>query len=166
MSDFDAKLRRLVDVDEIKRLKYDYCRFNDGGWPDQPVSHRGPSHELFTEDGIWDGRPVAGYAEGREAIRKLFDAFAVLPLAYHAVMNPVIEVDGDRATGHWHLIACGEAVKGESSLTIGGYEDVYVRTPAGWRIKSMRCVWGRRMVAPADWGQMMEHILPKVAEGT
>jgi len=26
---------------------------------------------------------------------------------------------------------------------VAGYEDEYVRTPEGWRIKLMRVIWGR-----------------------
>jgi len=64
MSDLEANIRYLLDLEEIKKLKYRYCRYNDGGWYGQPLSHQGPSHELFTEDGIWDGSPIAK-AEGR-----------------------------------------------------------------------------------------------------
>jgi hypothetical protein len=142
MNTLEQKMQHLLDLEEIKMLKYKYCRHNDGGWAGQPLSHQGPSAELFTEDGVWDGRPIV-IAEGREAIRKLFSDFAALPMAYHAVMNPIIEINGDTAKGHWHLIAGGVSLDGESTFALSGYEDEYVRTPAGWRIKVMRVIWGR-----------------------
>lgn len=150
MSDLEARLQHLLDLEEIKKLKYLYCRYNDGGWHGQPVSHQGPSHELFTEDGVWDGSPIVK-AEGREEIRKLFDHFAKQPMAYHAVMNPIIEIEGDFARGHWHLIAAGRLPDDSSTLGVGGYEDEYVRTPDGWRIKLMRVIWGRGTALPEGW---------------
>jgi hypothetical protein len=148
----DPEIQTLLDIQAIKTLKYRYCRDNDGGWPEQPKSHQGPSADLFTEDGVWDGRPLGPIAVGREAVRQLFKDFAGLPMAYHAVMNPMIEVEGDFATGHWHLIAGGVGLDGGSTLTIGGYEDEYVRTAQGWRIKSMRVIAGRITVLPEGWG--------------
>jgi hypothetical protein len=150
MTELERKIQYLVDLEEIKKLKYLYCRYNDGGWTGQPLSHQGPSHELFTEDGVWDGSPMV-VARGRDQIRKLFDEFAKLPLAYHAVMNPIIEIDGDVARGHWHLIGGGLGLDGGAILGISTYEDEYVRTPDGWRIKLMRVVWGRTTILPASW---------------
>lgn len=152
MSDLEANIRHLLDLEEIKKLKYLYCRYNDGGWRSQPVSHQGPSHELFTEDGVWDGSPIVK-AEGREEIRKLFDHFAQQPMAYHAVMNPIIEIDRDFARGHWHLVAAGILPDDGSTLAMAGYEDEYVRTPAGWRIKRMTVIWGRGVVLPQKWSE-------------
>jgi SnoaL-like domain len=157
MNDLEANIQRLLDLEEIKMLKYKYCHYNDGGWSAQPVSHQGPSADLFTEDGVWDGRPVV-MAEGREAIRNLFASFASLPMAYHAVTNPIIEIAGDTAKGHWHLIGGGIGLSNASSLGIGGYEDEYVRTPQGWRVRLMRVIWGRRTIVPNGW----EEATPKV----
>jgi hypothetical protein len=150
MTDLEKKIQFLTDLEEIRMLKYRYCRYNDGGWLEQPLSHQGPSADLFTEDGVWDGRPAA-YAAGREEIRKLFAAFAERPMAYHSVLNPMIEIDGDTARAHWHLIAAGVGPGGDSSLAIAGYDDEYVRTPQGWRIKVMRVIWGRRTDVTTGW---------------
>ncbi len=154
----DAKLQYLLDLEEIKMLKHKYCRYNDGGWPAQPISHQGPSADLFTEDAVWDGSPVAK-AEGREAIRKLFASFAALPMAYHAVTNPIIEINGDKATGHWHLIGGGVGLTKSSSFSIGGYEDEYVRTPQGWRIKLMRVLWGPRVALSPGWSEGVPNVV-------
>ena len=54
----------------------------------------------------------------------------------HIVANHVIERSAEGATGRSYLLAIGV---GGSPTTIerqGGYEDVYVKTPAGWRFKS------------------------------
>jgi hypothetical protein len=157
MKTLEAKIQYLLDLEEIKKLKYQYCRHNDGGWTGQPKSHQGPSADLFTEDGVWDGQPLV-IAKGREEIRKLFAGMASLPMAYHAVMNPMIDIDGDRAKAHWHLIGGGVSLDGSSTVGFSGYEDEYVRTSQGWRIKLMRVIWGR-IRTPADGWQ---EALPKV----
>lgn len=107
---------------------------------------------VFTEDGVWDGSPIVK-AEGRAEIRKLFDHFAEQPMAYHVVTNPIIEIEGDFARAHWHLIGAGRMPDDSSILGMGGYEDEYVRTPEGWRIKLMRVIWGRGTKLPHGWGQ-------------
>ena len=80
-----------------------------------------------------------------------FDHFAEQPMAYHAVMNPIIEIEGDFARAHWHLIGAGRLPDDSSILGVGGYEDEYVRTPDGWRIKLMRVIWGRGANLPEGW---------------
>lgn len=147
----DPAIQYLLDLEEIKMLKYKYCRDNDGGWPAQPLSHQGPSADLFTEDAVWDGRPLA-IAEGREEIRKLFDSFADLfKVAYHAVTNPIIEIKGDTATGHWHVINGGMA-HGNATLSLNGYEDEYARTADGWRFKRVKVNLGPRSPMGERWG--------------
>jgi SnoaL-like protein len=158
MKTLEAKIQYLLDLEEIKQLKYQYCRLNDGGWARQPKSHQGPSADLFTEDGVWDGRPLV-IAKGREEIRKLFAGMAALPMAYHAVMNPMIEINGDNAKAHWHLIAGGIALDGTSMISFYGYEDEYVRMPEGWRIKLMRVIWGRTTVPPDGWREVMPNVV-------
>lgn len=162
MKKLEEKIQYLYDLEEIKMLLYRYCRYNDGGWPEQPLSHQGPSAELFTEDGVWDGAPVAK-AEGRAQIRRLFASFASLPMAYHAVLNPIIEIDGDTAKGHWHRIGGGIGSDNRSSLGIGGYEDDYVRTPEGWRIRRMKVLWGRRTALPNGWVESFPTVVERAA---
>lgn len=149
----EARLRVLEDRDEIARLKACYCMFNDGGWA-------GPTHDridevvaLFTPDAVWDGGPVAGRAVGRENIRALFTAFQVVPFLIHNVMNPIIDIDGDRATGHWHAIIPGTDAAGQALWTFGMYKDEYVRTSEGWRFS--RVVFEPAVNSPYEqgWGK-------------
>ena len=157
----EEDVRRLLDLEEIKSLKYRYCHYNDGGWPTQPRSHQGPSVDLFTEDGVWDGRPVLPIAQGQAELRDLFGRFAsMFPMAYHAVMNPLIEIDGDTAHAHWHIMSAGESPKGRASLSISTYEDDYVRTPSGWRVRRMRLVAGRSTVLPNSWRNVADLAAP------
>jgi hypothetical protein len=145
IADLQRELRRLDDIEAIRLLKYAYCRFNDGGWPDQGPSHMGPTADLFVEDGVWDGRPVAPRSEGRGAIRQMIaDYRSLAPFAIHNVFNPEIEIDGDAATGRWKALIVSTLGDGRSALGFGEYRDEYVRTPGGWRFKSLRFIQIKR----------------------
>ncbi len=90
LEDIDRRLRAIQDIEEIKRLKASYSSYCDDNYDADRIAN------LFTEDAIWDGG-IRGTAEGRDEIRNFFiRASHRLPLAVHMVMNPIIEVDGDR----------------------------------------------------------------------
>ena len=95
MSDLEARIRRLEDIETIKQLKARYCAACDDGYdPDRLAS-------LFTEDALWDGGNTFGVAQGRDAIHRHFaGASARVTIARHQVMNPIIDMEGDSATGH------------------------------------------------------------------
>jgi hypothetical protein len=159
MTDCDADLRDTVqwlkDLEEIKQLKYRYGRYCDGGWEHKGGSHMGPIADLFVEDGVWDARPDMPIAQGREAIAKLFVEFRKIPFASHHMMNPIIEIDGDTAKGYWRLIGGGEMPgRAGGALFLNGYEDEYVRTPQGWRIKYCYNVTGRVATLSSGWEEL------------
>ena len=134
----EERIRILEDQQEIAKLKARYVNWNDGGW-------KGPTHtnpqavaDMFVEDGVWDGRPSTGYAQGRAEIKKLFETFGAVPFIVHYVTNPIIEVNGDTATGNWHALVT-MTVPGDQALwSLGLYLEEYVRTPEGWKFKSLR----------------------------
>jgi hypothetical protein len=133
----EARLQALEDRDEIARLKARYCRLNDGGWNGPTHAHIDEVTDLFVEDAVWDGGPVAGRSVGRDNIRALFTAFQIVPFIIHNVMNPIIDIDGDVATGDWHAIIPGTDAQGQALWTFGVYKECYVRTLQGWRVSSM-----------------------------
>ena len=54
---------------------------------------------------------------------------------------PVVELDGDRATGKQHFIFVAQATH---DMRLGWYNDEYVRTPDGWRIRSRSTTFMRK----------------------
>jgi len=54
----------------------------------------------------------------------------------HIVANHVITPSPEGATGKSYLLAIGVGADPTTIERQGGYEDVYVRTPDGWRFKS------------------------------
>ena len=150
----EQRVQVIEDRDEIVKLKARYVNYNDGGW-------KGPTHtnpqavaDMFVEDGVWDGRPSSGYAVGRSAIKQLFEAFQVVPFIVHYVTNPIIEVDGDLATGHWHALVTMTMPDQQALWTLGLYIDKYVRTPDGWKFKSLRFDTASTAPYELGWAKM------------
>lgn len=94
---------------------------------------------VFTEDceldygeiGCWHGiDDVTGFMQ---------QAHAMAGHTLHRISNQVIAVDGDRAEARSYvdaLIMIGDTASGVNG--IGYYDDVLVRTDAGWRIARRR----------------------------
>ncbi len=132
MTDLEARIQRLEDIEAIKQLKAQYCAACDDGYDADRLA------SLFTSDAVWDGGGTFGVADGREAIRRHFQgASRRVTIARHQVMNPIITVDGDTATGHWLLFQpCTNAdSQGEQAMWLAAtYADTYARAGASWLI--------------------------------
>jgi hypothetical protein len=136
-SALEQRVQALEDRNAIADLQARYVNYNDGGWS-------GPTHQspravadLFIADGVWEGPMNAVRAEGAVAIEELFTQFQVIPFIVHFVMNPLIEIDGDEARAEWHAIVTTTTPDRQALLTLGRYHNTYVRTPAGWRYRTM-----------------------------
>ena len=110
--------------DEIRDLLARYTWYFDTGRGEDWAS-------LFTDDGqlvVGDGPPVAG----RAALEEM--AANVKPGSmHHFIVNPAIEVDGDRATCHCSLLLS----QGQPpTFTMAGrYEDELARVDGRWRFR-------------------------------
>lgn len=133
--DLAKRLQVLEDIEAIKKLKAQYCAYCDAGYDPDGIAG------LFTENAIWDGGTF-GKHEGRAAIHTFFaGAPKVIPFAVHNVMNPIIEVDGDKATGQWYLFQpCTMSGPAGDQATWGAakYSDDYARVGGEWRIHHLR----------------------------
>ena len=128
----EAAIRRLLDAEAIRALKYRYAALCDSGYPADELA------ALFNDDAVWHGEPFGRY-EGREAIRAFFaDTLDMLRFAVHYLTNPVIEVDGDAATGSWYLWEPAVArPTGQAYWLMAGYSDRYRREADGWKFADM-----------------------------
>ena len=136
MSDDKGRsMRDLAAIEDIRRLKHTYMQYCDLGYPPDKL---GP---LFTDDAVWTSE-IFGRHEGRSAIETFFGGVSNdIVFAAHLALNPIIEVNGDTATGLWRLwMPCTIMEDGEpvARLMLGEYDEAY------------RCVDGRWLFTKVD----------------
>ena len=134
MHSVEERLQKLEDVESIRRLKMRYARFCDAGYEAAGIA------SLFTEDGVWDGRPRFGKVEGRAKIERFFDrASEALTYARHFIVSPMIDVaaDGKSATGSWYLVQPA-TWRGRPIWLAGSYDDTYVKRGDEWLFRSLQ----------------------------
>lgn len=92
---------------------------------------------LFTPDGTF-GTQAKGTAQLAELAAKTNKERSGPAFARHFVTNVMIKPSPEGATGRSYLVALdiSEARKPTTILHGGHYDDVYVKTSQGWRIKS------------------------------
>lgn len=99
--------------------------------------------DLFTTDGVLVGRAVP-FSQGREQLAALgrLGRSAQNPggtlQVRHFAMNHVITPTADGATGRQYLavIMPGDGQEKPGSVNQGGrFDDIYAKTPQGWRFK-------------------------------
>jgi hypothetical protein len=135
----EARLRALEDIEEIRKLKARYCAACDDSHNPTTLG------TLFAGHAVWEATGV-GRAEGRAAIQALLGGIgrsgAIRNSAHHAI-NPIVDVDGDRATGHWRLIMLYTGYRRDGSpqfrRIIGWYREKYVRIEGRWQFEHLFC---------------------------
>jgi hypothetical protein len=130
------RIDRLESIEAIRELKARYCAHCDDSYAPDAIA------ALFTEDAVWDAGEKFGTYRGREAIRAFFAGVSkTITFAAHLVLNPIIEVDGDRARGRWRLIMpCTMVENGvvEARWMVSSYDDRFVRRNGAWLFRSLR----------------------------
>lgn len=144
-NDTEARLQRLEDIEAIKNLKHRYCLLCDNDYEPDGLA------VLFTEDAVWDGGPF-GYFDGRDAIKEFFAGCSdVIKFAIHHVTNPIIEVDGDTATGHWYLWQPMVMHDADRTLWLAArYQDSYRREDGVWKFAHVKITV--RLMSPYEDG--------------
>jgi len=131
------------DYLEIEQLMYRYAHAID------TCSNDGYDYaDLYTDDGVFvDYFTDEGFAQsglvravGREALARASGGGdrACKNVGWkdwsHLMINPMITPTEDGATGRVYAVVIG-ALGPDHTRRFGGYEDEYVRTADGWRIK-------------------------------
>jgi len=129
--DGEARVRDLEAIQEIMNLEADYCYAADAQDPDAYA-------RVFAQDGVLDVGPFGGRIAGKEAIREFCrTAFpATVGFMMHCLHNPRITVSGDKAKArfYWQAAVTWKATN-EAVWQAGSYDDEFVRTNEGWKIK-------------------------------
>jgi len=130
LSDLEARIRALEDLEAIKRLKYKYFYHIDKGLWDE-------IGDCFAEDGAAD-YVESGVIQGKAAITKFFkeNVAPAYSMCVHQGHNPEIELTSDtRATGVWELEAFMVTAETNTGLWIAiFYEDEYAKEKGEWKI--------------------------------
>ena len=103
----------------------------------------------FAVDGVWDGGPALGKAEGRDEIAAQMRT-STLRFARHFFVKPLIHVAGDRAQGRWDILSPCTTADGTAHWMAGYEDDEYVRTADGWVHQRMKLT--TVFMAPATEG--------------
>jgi ketosteroid isomerase-like protein len=133
IQNLEQRITRVEDLEAVKQLKARYCEICDDDHDPKRIT------TLFTEDAIWEG-PAIGRAQGHAEIRALFEGFQQqIRFSQHMVMNPVIEIDGDRARGRWYFLGMFTFYEGNQAkwLTARYHED-YVKSSGEWKISRLQ----------------------------
>ncbi len=143
-----AQASFLEDEAELRRLVYAYARMVDRrDWSLLP--------RTFTDAARLRG---PGYVmEGHDELRAGLATIDRFSATMHFVMNQIVEIEGDRATGEVYCLANhlleerGQPVKLDMGIR---YEDRYERTPQGWRIaeRVLHLAWQQRLPLVPDAG--------------
>ena len=144
-STLETRIKIIEDIEAIKKLMFNYTYWLDYGEMDKAV-------DCFSDNAKMDIK-VRGSAEkgknpfefccvGKEAINKFYyqivhvkDRFS----ASHFILNPVVEVDGDTATGIFYLLE-PTAIK-RSMWGHGRYDIEFIRVNDKWKINLFGFLW-------------------------
>lgn len=120
--------QRISDLVEIHALCARYMSYTSRFVEDQWL-------DVFTED-------VEYSAFGTPHTLEKFPALlAAAPRGQFIGNMPVVELDGDRATGKQHFVFIDQQTH---AMRLGWYNDEYVRTGDGWRIRRRATTFMRK----------------------
>ena len=141
----EQRVRLLEDADAVKTLTARYADAVNKGWNGKMIDLEAIPH-IFATDARWTSDDF-GTTTGVDAIvADLPAATAGVSFSMHAFLNPVISVDGDGATGSW-LLWIASIHDGDPGAVYLSADITYVRTPAGWRIRTVHVHNGIRIPA-------------------
>jgi 3-phenylpropionate/cinnamic acid dioxygenase small subunit len=128
----EARLQRLEDIEEIRRVVLDYGRLLDAkDFKDYSL--------LFAENGEWDGG--FGKAVGPKAIEEMMVKMigGSGPMSrpnYHLMSSVEVEVDGDKgkAWSRWTFVMNNDESR-PALVVAGEYNDTFVREKGRWKFQ-------------------------------
>lgn len=148
---------QLLDIEAIKLLKARYCQYADSGTQADEFA------SLFTPTATLDEGDDGVYI-GRDSICKMYnDVWPYFKLNQHLVLNPIIEVDGDKARGDWRLLQLCTTVHPQGDRAFwacGYYKERYLRVEGHWMFEHVEarvhfCCDHEQGWGKAPWGELL-----------
>ena len=146
--DLEAKVQRLLDIEEIKRLKYRYFRCFDTADVEgiRDVFH--PDVTLSVVGGIYKFK-----LEGREAYLTMVreGAHAEMITQHHGHHPEIDVISPDEATGIWYLQDSVWEFRRKMHITgTAFYRERYLKVDGHWTIKDIEVERIHEIVDPID----------------
>jgi len=156
LEDLEAKIKELDDIESIKKLKATYCYLCDAGLDDPRNRDELVSH--FTQNARLDfGMGPPSQFQGTEGLKTFFGEIVPMGVSFcmHMVHNPIIDVEGDRATGRWYFEApTNNRLENDRAEWLAGtYHEEYVRENGEWKIDSIKVDWTYRTPYDEGWAK-------------
>jgi putative polyketide hydroxylase len=144
ISPLPQRLRRLEDIEAITDLTARYAAAVNQ-WSGKNLDLQAIPH-IFTADSIFENYGGAVTYGASAIAAELPEATGAVTFAMHTFLSPVIAIDGDAATSSW-LMWVASIVDNDAGAAYLGADVSYIRTPAGWRIQTVRVHNGIRLPA-------------------
>ena len=167
MEELEARVRVLEDIEEIRKLKATYCCLCDAGLGDPRNRDELISH--FTEDARVDfGLGAESKFEGKAGLEVFFGQVVpgAVSFCMHMIHDPIIEIQGDRATGKWYYEApTTDASTNRAQWMAGTYAEEYIREKGEWKFASINTKW--KYISPYDegWAKNRGELLANLEDG-
>jgi hypothetical protein len=139
----ETMVKKLLEIEEIKKLHARYTFWVDERRWDEVV-------DLFAEDAIGEwafGKAGSrGKHVGRKEIARFFKELVPKEASMfrHMVIQPVIEIDGERARAEWYMFGFGTYNLPEGATPAwmhGKYENELVKREGKWKFKHLKFVF-------------------------
>ena len=123
----EDRIRRLEDIEEIRRLRNMYHYFSNERQPER-------FREIYTDDAVpqFDKHMTI---DGLEAIVTALGNVPARTMIKQFIHSHQIDVDGDEASAFAYLDA-RYGQDGTSLIVAARYDEKYRRTARGWRIST------------------------------
>ncbi len=166
LEELEARITVLEDIEAIRKLKATYCYLCDAGLEDEKNLNELLSH--FSKDAKVDfGLGPASKFEGPDGLRTFLGDVVpgAVSFCIHMVHNPIIEVEGDRATGKWYYEApTTDATEGTAQWMMGTYLEEYVKKDGQWKFISIKTKWSYISPYSEGWAKNRGALLEELEE--
>ncbi len=142
MSELEQRIKRLEDIESIRRLKHHYAELCDDHYRPESLA------ALFTDDGVWDGGEDYGCHTGREEIANYWRSCAsAIPFAMHLIVNHTVDViePASHAIG-WCNLFQPMTLNGAPYWAGVRYDEDYAFEDGRWKFR--RITLTTQMLAP------------------
>ncbi len=151
----EERIKILEDIENIKKLMFNYTYWLDYGELDKAM-------DCFMDNAVMDVN-VRGEVkedestfefkyEGIEEITNFYNIYVHQKdkfSASHLILNPVVEVNGDRATGIFYLLEPTYVVR--AMWGHGRYDMEFIRVDDRWKISIFNFLWNFNSPYPEGW---------------